>query len=57
MASAIEGSTVMTDPAGNQKLDKRDSRARIDALQAAILAVSAGLRLPAKQRTSYGGVI
>lgn len=57
MASAIEGSTVMTDPAGNQKLDKRDSRARIDALQAAILAVSAGLRLPAQRTTGYGGIV
>ena len=57
MASSIEGSQVMTDPAGNQKLDKRDAKSRIDALQAAILAVSAGLRLPVKRTSSYGGIV
>lgn len=42
--SAIEGSALAMDKAGNPSLDKARSRARIDVLQAAVIAVGLGER-------------
>ena len=44
MESAIMESSLAYDEAGNPKLDKRRQRGRIDALSAAVLAVSMGER-------------
>ena len=44
--SIAEARTIY-DPAGNPKLDRRRARSRIDAAQAAVLAVSAGETAPA----------
>ena len=55
---AIGEARVLMDPAGNAKLSKnasggRRARARDDAAAAAILAVAAGVRQPAKPRTRW----
>ena len=46
--SAIAGSAISRDAAGNPKLDRAASRARIDALSAAVIAVGLGHRWRAK---------
>ena len=48
MLMAIEGSEVRRDPSGNPALSKARQRARIDPLQAAVIA--AGLALPMRGR-------
>ena len=48
MVAAIEGSEIRRDPGGNVALDKTRQRARIDPLQAAVIA--AGLALPMRNR-------
>ena len=49
LASALQHSTVARDPAGNQKLVKISRDSRIDALQAATLAVGLGERRLAQE--------
>lgn len=44
LSSALASSTVLRDPAGNQKISKVSRDSRIDALQATILAVGLGER-------------
>ena len=44
MSSAISESKVGRDTNGNERLDKRRSNGRIDAVQAGVLAVAAGRR-------------
>ena len=58
---AVSESKLLFDPAGNPKLDKSRYRGRIDALAAAVMAVSAGMRHPARRLSlapmrAYGGV-
>ena len=57
---AVAESSIKRDPAGNPKLDRSRSKSRIDALQAAVLAVGMGHRWKAKQSTTersfYRGV-
>lgn len=60
LESAIAESAVIRDPAGNPKLDRAHRRGRIDAIQAAVLAMAAGRRLrPALEddRESFSCVI
>lgn len=59
LESAIVESALAIDAAGNQKLDKQRHRGRIDALSAAVLAVSEGERLlqRPRRRPRYLGVI
>ena len=64
LSSALKEARVVSDPAGNAKLSKgsqggRRLRARDDAAAAAILAVSAGVRRPAKPkpRWKYHGLV
>ncbi len=64
LRSAMAEARTVSDPAGNSKLAKgsqggRRSRARDDAAAAAILAVSAGVRIPAapKRRWQYRGMV
>src|SRR5699024_3236283 len=47
MVSALSNCVVVLDEAGNAKISKVKSRARIDAAAAAVLAVSEGERLEA----------
>ena len=60
MRVAIAGSAIATDAAGNPKLDKAKARYRIDALQAAVIAVGLGerwkARLAAESDGFYKGV-
>lgn len=44
MEAAIASSSIVRDSAGNPKLDKARAKGRIDALQAAVLAVGLGAR-------------
>ena len=44
MEAAITNSSLSRDAAGNPKLDRAKSNGRIDALQAAVLSVGAGVR-------------
>ncbi len=46
LRSALAEAVTMADPAGNEKLTKRHSKARDDAAMAAVLAVGAGARHP-----------
>lgn len=57
--SAIAGSAIARDAAGNPKLDRAASRARIDALSAAVIAVGLGHRWRAKgaHRSRYHGAV
>lgn len=48
MRSALEGAVTLTDPAGNAKLAKGKSTARIDPAAAAILAVAETARIMAR---------
>ena len=59
MESAIMESSLAYDEAGNPKLDKRRQRGRIDALSAAVLAVSMGERWykPQPSRRTLGSAI
>ena len=60
LESAIAESAVIRDPAGNPKLDRAHRRGRIDAIQAAVLAMASGRRLrPALEddRESFSCVI
>ena len=63
LRSAMGEARTVSDPAGNQKLSKgsqggRRLRARDDSAAATILAVSAGVRRPAKpkRRWRYAGM-
>ena len=58
LRSAMSEARTVSDPAGNQKLSKgsqggRRLRARDDSAAAAILAVSSGVRQPAKPKPSW----
>ena len=64
LRSAMSEARTVSDPAGNSKLSKntqggRRKRARDDAAAAAILAVAAGVRQPAKPKPSwrYAGLV
>ena len=48
MTMCVAAATVLTDPAGNRKLDKSHTYARIDVLIAAVMAVGGAARVPAK---------
>ena len=50
--SIAEARTIY-DPSGNAKLDRRRARSRIDAAQAAVLAVSAGVAEASRPAPSY----
>ena len=54
--SAIEGSALAMDKAGNPSLDKARSRARIDVLQAGVIAVGLGERWLAESASRSRGV-
>lgn len=57
LESAIAGSSIARDAAGNPKLDKSKNRARIDVLQAAVLALGMGSRYSARVGNVYLGVL
>ena len=57
LESAIAGSSIVRDAAGNPKLDKSKQKARIDALQAAVLALGLGARHNSNVGNVYHGVI
>jgi phage terminase large subunit-like protein len=46
LTAAVLGSTVVSDPAGNRKLEKSKSTARIDALVAAVMAAHSAFQVP-----------
>jgi len=48
LRSALEGAVTLIDPAGNAKLAKGKSTARIDAAAAAVIAVAEGARQVAR---------
>ncbi len=54
---AIASSSIVRDAAGNPKLDKSKQRQRIDALQAAVLALGLGSRQNDRRSVIYHGVI
>lgn len=57
MRSAMEGAVTLTDPAGNAKLAKGKSTARIDPAAAAILAVAEAARIKARPVREIRGPI
>jgi len=57
MESAIKSSSLVRDASGNPKLDKRHHKGRIDALQAAVLALGMGARTQASLDLVYHGLI
>ena len=57
LESAIAGSSIVRDAAGNPKIDKAKQKGRIDALQAAVLALGLGARRGSRQTQVYHGVI
>ena len=57
LESAIAGSSIVRDAAGNPKLDKSKNKARIDALQASVLALGLGSRHGNRVGAIYHGVI
>lgn len=57
MESAIAASSIERDSSGNPKLEKASSRGRIDALQAAVLALGLGARWRSRpKRRAYHGM-
>ena len=57
LESAIAGSSIVRDAAGNPKLDKSKQKARIDALQASVLALGLGMRHNSPVGNVYLGVV
>src|SRR5262245_52732117 len=53
LTMCVAAATVMTDPAGNRKISKAHTYARVDILVAAVMAVGGAARAPAKRRSVY----
>ena len=53
LTMCVAAATVLTDPAGNRKLSKAHTYARIDVLVAAVMAVGGAARVPAKRDSVY----